>query len=225
MRVLIVEDEASIAEPLADGLRREGHDVSWAATAAEALAATIPDLVLLDLRLPDMDGYAVCRSIRERSNVPIIMLTARGEEIDKVLGLELGADDYMVKPFGFRELLARINAVMRRHQTAPAGDAEAADEAQLNVGRLRINRRAHRVHVGDNELELTPTEFELLWQLATNEGNVCTRDDLLRDVWQTTWASSGKTVDVHVASLRRKLGDGRWIETVRGMGYRLVEHS
>lgn len=223
MQVLIVEDEESIAEPLGDALRREGYEVTWAPTGTDALAAPPVDLILLDLRLPDMDGYAVCRAIRERSQVPIIMLTARGEEIDKVLGLELGADDYLVKPFGFRELIARINAVMRRHQSPAVADSSTAATTDTAIGTLRIDRRAHRVHVADQEVELTPTEFALLWELASNVGAVCTRDALLRDVWQTTWSASGKTVDVHVASLRRKLGDGRWIETVRGVGYRLVD--
>jgi two-component system, OmpR family, response regulator RegX3 len=215
MRVLIVEDEDSIAVPLAQGLRREGFDVDRVATGAEALAAPTPELVLLDLRLPDVDGYDVCRELRSRSDVPIIMVTAKGEEIDRVVGLELGADDYVVKPFGLRELVARIRAVSRR-----AARRHENDES-LVVGPLRIDVRAHRASLADAELELTPKEFELLALLASEPGAVVDRERILRDVWHTTWYGSSKTVDVHVASLRRKLGDPGWIETVRGIGLRL----
>ena len=214
MRILLVEDEDTIAEPLAEGLRREGFDVERAATGAEALAAPEPDLVLLDLRLPDMDGLDVCRRLRERSQVPIIIVTARGEEADRVVGLELGADDYVVKPFGRRELIARIRAVTRR--TSPHHAA-----ATLRVGGLEIDERARRATLDGRELELTPKEFDLLAALAGDAGAAISRRRLLEEVWETSWYGSSKTIDVHVASLRRKLGDPGWIETVRGIGFRL----
>ncbi len=218
MRLLIVEDEDSIAIPLADGLRREGFEVERAATGAEALAAPEPDLILLDLRLPDMDGYAVAREVRSRSRVPIIMVTARGEEVDRVVGLEIGADDYVVKPFGLRELIARINAVMRRvADTGPSN--EAPDE--LVAGSLTVSLRAQRVSIGDADVNLTPREFDILAMLAADPGAVVSRDDILRRLWGTTWAVQTKAIDVHVSSLRRKLGDPAWVETVRGVGFRL----
>ena len=214
MKVLLVEDEDSIAEPLAEGLRREGFTVERAATGAEALAAGPADVVLLDLRLPDTDGYAVCRGLRERSDVPIIMVTARGEEVDKVIGLELGADDYVVKPFGLRELIARIHAVTRRNQPAPA-------VGSLHVGALEVDVRARRALLDGADLSLTAKEFDLLAALAAEPGAAVTRQQLLRQVWDTDWYGQTKTIDVHVGSLRRKLGDPGWIETVRGVGFRL----
>jgi two-component system, OmpR family, response regulator RegX3 len=216
MRVLVVEDEDSIAEPLAEGLRREGFTVSVAATGAEALAAGEADVVLLDLRLPDVDGLDVCRTLRERSNVPIIVVTARGEEADRVVGLELGADDYVIKPFGLRELIARIRAVTRR---AALGGRTGA--GPIAVGPLRVDERARHVQVSGQEIDLTPKEFDLLLALARDPGVVISRRRLLEDVWQTTWYGSTKTIDVHVAALRRKLGDPSLIETVRGVGFRL----
>lgn len=217
MRLLVVEDEDSIAIPLADGLRREGFDVERVATGAAALEAPEPDLVLLDLRLPDMDGYAVAREMRTRSRVPIIMVTARGEEVDRVVGLEIGADDYVVKPFGLRELVARINAVMRRVGDVP--DDDAPDER--TAGPLVVSMRTHRVTMGGEELHLTPREFDILAMLIEDPGAVVSRDDLLRRLWGTTWAVQTKAIDVHVSSLRRKLGDPSWVETVRGVGFRL----
>ncbi len=215
MNLLLVEDDASIAEPLVAGLRREGFLVEHVATGAAALAAAIPDLVLLDLRLPDIDGFTVCRELRARSDVPIIVVSARGEEVDRVVGLELGADDYLVKPFGLRELIARIRAVARRSR-----NGHVADDGIL-AGRVRIDLRAHRVIVDDREVQLTAKEFDLLVVLARDAGAVVDRDRILREVWQTTWYGSSKTIDVHVAALRRKLGDPTLIETVRGIGLRL----
>ncbi|HJX48233.1 MAG TPA: response regulator transcription factor [Gaiellaceae bacterium] len=215
MRILLVEDEDSIALPLAEGLRREGFVVERAATGAEALAAASADLVLLDLRLPDIDGLDVCRSLRERSDVPIIIVTARGEESDRVVGLELGADDYLVKPFGLRELIARIRAVTRRTS------ARGAVHEPLRVGALEIDERARRATLEGAVLELTPKEFDLLAALARDPGAAISRRRLLEDVWETSWYGSSKTIDVHVAALRRKLGDPGWIETVRGVGFRL----
>jgi DNA-binding response OmpR family regulator len=215
VRILIVEDEDAIAEPLATGLAREGFEVTRAATGAEALAAPLPDLVLLDLRLPDVDGTDVCRQLRARSDVPIIIVTARGEEIDRVVGLELGADDYVVKPFGYRELLARIHAVMRRARPA-------APDGACIVGPLVVDTRARRATLHDRELGLTTREFDLLALLASDPGNVVSRERLLREVWNTEWLGPTKTIDVHVAAIRKKLGDPRWIETVRGVGLRLA---
>jgi DNA-binding response OmpR family regulator len=215
MRILVVEDEDAIAEPLVDGLRREGFDVDRASTGAGALAAAPADLVLLDLRLPDTDGLDVCRELRGRSDVPIIVVTARGEESDRVVGLELGADDYVVKPFGLRELIARIRAVARR----ASGTTRAT--GPLQVGPLTVDERARRARLDGRELDLTPKEFDLLLALARDPGAAISRRRLLEEVWETTWYGSSKTIDVHVASLRRKLGDPGWIETVRGVGFRL----
>jgi two-component system, OmpR family, response regulator RegX3 len=215
VHILVVEDEDAIADPLVAGLRREGYDVSRVATGEDALEATPADLVLLDLRLPDIDGFDVCRRLRERSRVPIIMVTARGEEADRVVGLELGADDYLVKPYGLRELIARIRAVTRR---APSlGGATDV----LRVGGLEVDERARRVTLDGSALDLTPKEFELLAELARDPGAAVSRQRLLAEVWQTSWYGSSKTIDVHVAALRKKLGDPGWIETVRGVGFRL----
>jgi two-component system response regulator RegX3 len=215
VHILVVEDEDAIADPLVAGLRREGYDVSRVATGEGALEASPADLVLLDLRLPDIDGLDVCRQLRERSRVPIIVLTARGEEADRVVGLELGADDYVVKPYGLRELIARIRAVRRR--AASFGGAEGP----LRAGELEVDERSRRATVDGRELDLTPKEFELLAALARDPGAAVSRQRLLADVWQTSWYGSSKTIDVHVAALRRKLGDPGWIETVRGVGFRL----
>ena len=185
------------------------------ATGEEALEAALPDLVLLDLRLPGMDGTEVCRRLRARSDVPIIVVTAKGEEVDRVVGLELGADDYIVKPFGFRELLARIRAVMRRVHPG-------SDRSQIHVGELEIDVRGRRVTLAGESLALTTKEFDLLTLLASEQGAVVSRQRILREVWDTEWFGPTKTVDVHVASLRKKLGDPAWIETVRGIGLRLV---
>jgi two-component system response regulator RegX3 len=215
MRVLVVEDERAIAEPLAEGLRREGFEVEWASTGSAALEAAEADVVLLDLRLPDMDGLDVCRRLRDRSDVPIIVVTARGEESDRVVGLELGADDYVVKPFGLRELIARIRAVTRRGRTT------ARDDGATRIGELEVDPRSRRVRIGGREVDLTPKEFDLLAFLARDPGAVVSRPRLLDEVWETSWYGSSKTIDVHVAALRRKLGDAGWIETVRGVGFRL----
>jgi len=213
--VLIVEDEDAIAEPLAEGLRREGFAVTRVATGEDALKAALPDVVLLDLRLPDIDGYEVCRELRARSAVPIIVVTAKGEEVDRVVGLELGADDYVVKPFGLRELVARIRAVLRR------SGRRAADAETLDVDGLRLDLRSRRAWLDESELQLTVKEYDLLALLARDPGAVVTKQRILNEVWNTSWYGSAKTVDVHVASLRKKLGDPSLIETVRGVGLRL----
>lgn len=214
MRILLVEDDQDIAEPLVVGLRREGFEVAHVRFAADALAAPPADLVLLDLGLPDAHGFEVCRQLRMRSDVPIIMLTARGDEIDRVAGLELGADDYVVKPFGLRELSARIRAVSRRSTSTPA--------AAQTIGPLHIDRRAHRVELHGEELSLTPKEFDLLALLAQDPGAMVSRRDILSEVWDPHWYGTTRTVDVHVASLRKKLGHAEWIETSRGVGFRLA---
>ncbi len=215
MRVLLVEDQEEIAEPLATGLRREGFEVTWVATAAAALAAAEHELVLLDLRLPDRDGYEVCRELRARSGVPIIVISARGEEVDRIVGLELGADDYLVKPFGFRELVARINAVTRRTGARPPA------ARTLRVGELTVDTEGRRVILRGEEIALTAKEFDLLATLAARPGVVVSRRRLLDDVWDSRHHLATKTIDVHVAALRRKLGDPGWIQTVRGVGFRL----
>ncbi len=215
MHLLVVEDEDTIAEPLVDGLLAEGFEVTRVATGQDALDAAPVDLVLLDVRLPDIDGFTVCRELRSRSDVPIIMVTAKGEEIDRVVGLELGADDYVVKPFGLRELVARIRAVARR----TPGRHEARET--LVVGTIEVDVPARRATIDGRELQLTLKEFDLLALLASEPGIVVDRQRILREVWDTTWYGSSKTVDVHVAALRKKLGDPTLIETVRGIGLRL----
>ncbi|MDH4119328.1 MAG: response regulator transcription factor [Acidimicrobiia bacterium] len=218
MRLLIVEDDPSIAEPLVSGLERQGYAVTWVKTGVDALNAPEHDLVLLDLGLPDLDGQVVCRRLRERSTVPIVVVTARSDELDRVTLLELGADDYVVKPYGFRELVARIRAVLRRTARDDVGEDPTG---RLEVGNLTIDQRTRGVKVGDAELFLTPKEYDLLLLLAEDAGAVFTRDQILRAVWDENWWGSTKTLDVHVASLRKKLGDPSLIETVRGVGYRM----
>jgi DNA-binding response OmpR family regulator len=218
MRVLLVEDDQAIATPLVRGLEREGFHVRHCDRGGDALAALgdeASDVVLLDLGLPDVDGFDLCREVRARSDVPIIVVTARGDEVDRVVGLELGADDYVVKPFGLRELVARIRAVSRRAMVRPESDDEA--------GRLHVDRRTRRVVVDGAEVSLTPKEFDLLALLADDPGAVYGRQQILDEVWDPHWYGPTKTLDVHIGSLRRKLGDARWIETVRGVGYRLGE--
>jgi two-component system response regulator RegX3 len=217
-RLLLIEDEEAIAAPLVEGLEREGYSVGVARTGAEAMASEPSDLVLLDLGLPDVDGTDLCRLLRAQSSTPIIVLTARGSEIDRVLLLELGADDYMVKPFGFRELVARIRAVRRR---TTASDESTGGSGVQTIGSLRIDHRTRRVFVDDEEIELTPKEFDLLARLARDAGAVVRREQLIEEVWDANWWGPTKTLDVHVASLRKKLGRPTWISTVRGVGYRL----
>jgi len=223
--VLLVEDEESITTPLTAALAREGFDAAVAGTAAEALElarSLEPDVVLLDLMLPDGSGLDVCRELRRTSKVPIIVVTARGDEADRVVGLELGADDYVVKPFSARELVARIRAVLRRTEAL----AEPPADEVLRVGPLAVDS-ARRVASLDGEaLELSRKEFEVLQLLARESGRVVTRERLLEEVWDTAWFGSTKTLDVHVSALRRKLGDDpsapRLIHTVRGVGFRLA---
>lgn len=199
------------------GLAREGFEVTVVDTGKAALAADLPDLVLLDLGLPDLDGRAVCRELRQRSGVPIVVVTARGDEIDRVTLLELGADDYVVKPFGFRELVARIRAVLRRTSDRPPDTG-----SELTCGPLSIDLRSRGVRYGGVDVALTAKEYDLLVHLATDAGAVCTRDRIMAEVWDAHWWGSTKTLDVHIASLRKKLAP-ELIETVRGVGFRLVD--
>ena len=219
VKVLVVEDDPSVADGIIDGLGDAAFDVHHSATGAAALddfATFAPDIVLLDLGLPDMDGTDVCRALRKQSTVPIIVVSARGDEIDRVVSLEMGADDYIVKPFGMRELVARIRAVARRtsNTEAPAGPTERT------FGALSIDTRAQRVSLAGEDIHLTPTEFELLVYLTEDPGAVCRRSDILNDVWETNWFGTTKTLDAHVAAIRKKLGNSGWIESVRGVGFR-----
>ncbi|WP_225823779.1 response regulator transcription factor [Streptomyces naphthomycinicus] len=236
MRLLLIEDDDRIAGPLTEGLGRYGFTVDRVRTGAAGLADTVqaPDLVLLDLGLPDMDGLDVCRTLRARSAIPIIMITARGEEADRVVGLELGADDYLAKPFGVRELVARIRAVTRRtgtQQTLPqAAHAPAAERAPASpptvaaqrLGPLEIDRRTRQVRLEGREIALSPREFDLLAHLADDPGAVHSRQQIMDSVWDPHFFGPTKTLDAHVAALRRKLGDPTWIITARGVGFRLT---
>jgi DNA-binding response OmpR family regulator len=223
MKILVVEDDESVAAGVLEGLARAGFQASHVADGAGALAevrASGPDFILLDLGLPDMDGTDLCRAIRALTTTPIIVVSARDEEIDRVLALELGADDYLVKPFGMRELVARIRAVARRSEDR-SGDGQAASGSTRQIGPLSIDQRSRRVLVDGAEVHMTVKEFELLYYLAEDPGAVCPRSDILRAVWNGNWYGTTKTLDAHVAAIRKKLGDPRWIEAVRGVGFRL----
>ncbi|MFD9739762.1 response regulator transcription factor [Umezawaea sp. NPDC059074] len=218
MRVLLVEDDDPIALSLTQGLLRHGYEVDRVGTGAAALAAAPADVVLLDLGLPDVDGLDVCRELRARTDVPIIVITARADEVDTVAGLEVGADDYVAKPFGVREVIARIRAVLRRTRREQPDDT--TPEAQ-RLGTVALDRRARRVHVADEEVALTPKEFDLLALLAESPGAVFTREHLIEAVWDEQWFGSTRTLDVHVSALRRKFGAAITVSTVRGVGFRL----
>ncbi|MER5936822.1 response regulator transcription factor [Streptomyces sp. NPDC001928] len=270
IRVLLIEDDETIAEPLVEGLGHFGLTVDHVTTGAEGLRSEYGDVVLLDLGLPDMDGIDVCRGIRQVSDVPVIILSARGEEADRVLGLELGADDYLAKPFSMRELVARVRAVTRRSQRTEAGAQPVRVETPLDRGRtealverlraeagaqpaltapptppsyeaapsasyedpvprppyapgpLVVDRRTRQVWVGEIPVTLTPKEFELLALLTEDPGAVYSRQQILDRVWDPHYEGPTKTLDVHVASLRRKLGAAEWIQTLRGVGFRLA---
>jgi two-component system, OmpR family, response regulator RegX3 len=222
-RVLVVEDEESFSEALSFMLRREGFEVAVAADGNAALTEfdrTGPDLVLLDVMLPGLSGTEVCRALRQRSTVPIIMLTARDSEIDKVVGLELGADDYVTKPFSSRELVARIRAVLRRR-----GDTEELVPAVLEAGPVRMDVDRHVVSVGGEPVQLPLKEFELLEMLLRNAGRVLTRGQLIDRIWGADYVGDTKTLDVHVKRLRAKIepdpSEPKHLVTVRGLGYKL----
>ena len=219
--VLVVEDETSIASYVALYLKNAGYRIQTAGTGREALeraAAEKPSLIVLDLMLPDVDGLEVCRRIRQTSDVPILMLTARDEDVDKIIGLEVGADDYLTKPFNPRELVARVKSVLRR--SVP--ERREAQTKQIKHGDLEIDVGRREVLVSGTEVQLAPKEFDLLWELLDHRGLVLTRDQLLERVWGYTFAGDTRTVDVHVRQLRRKLGEASPIVTVWGVGYKVA---
>jgi DNA-binding response OmpR family regulator len=223
VRVLLVEDEESISEPLSNALRRAGFETILARGAEEALARFAgekPGLILLDLMLPDGDGLDVAKRIRTQGETPIIILSARGEEADRVIGLELGADDYVSKPFSAAEVVARIRAVLRR--TGPP----AASTAPVRIGELELDPRSRRASMSGEALALTRKEFDLLALLVANAGSVVRREEIMAEVWDENWFGPTKTLDVHVSALRRKLrddpADPRYLETVRGVGFRFA---
>lgn len=237
-KILVVDDEAVLVETIAYNLEQAGYQVVTVADGSSALDAArqqTPDLIILDIMLPGMDGLEVCRQLRREHNTtttPILMLTAKGDEIDKVVGLEVGADDYVTKPFGRRELLARVRALIRRSDYPSSNDdhyvAEAPQEVRppsrdLVAGPLRIDLAGRRVNCRGNDLELQPKQFELLTYLVRNRGTVLTRDQLLHNVWGYDYAGDTRTVDVHVRWLREKLEEDpanpKLIQTVRGVGY------
>jgi DNA-binding response OmpR family regulator len=218
--ILVVEDEPSIASFVAMYLKRAGFTVRVAGTgegALEAAAAEVPSLIVLDLMLPDLDGIDVCRRVRQRSDVPILMLTARDDDIDKIIGLEVGADDYLTKPFNPGELVARVKSILRRANP----ERRELESATLEHGDLMIDAGSRELTVGNEEIQLAPKEFDLLWELLDHRGLVLTRDQLLERVWGYTFAGDTRTVDVHVRQLRRKLGDASPIVTVWGVGYKV----
>ena len=212
-RILIVEDDAGIAGSLDRGLTRAGYATTTAATAEQARAAEAYDVVLLDLGLPDGDGIDLCLDLRRRSDAAILVITARGEEPDRVAALDAGADDYIVKPFGFAELTARIRAVLRRSQVTGIH--------LLRHGRLTVDTRTRQVTYGAEDVPLTPTEFDILECLATDPGRVVARQEIIERVWNTHWYGPTRVLDVHIAALRRKLGDSAMILTVYARGFRL----
>jgi DNA-binding response OmpR family regulator len=212
-RVLVVEDDTGIATQLVRGLARAGYEAGSVGTGRAALDAPTPDVVLLDLGLPDIDGGEVCRRLRETSDVAIIVVTARGEESDRVLALDQGADDCLVKPFGLAEVLARVRAVLRRTKPLSA--------ELLRHGGLSVDLRTRKVTVGGQEIALTPKEFDILECLAADPGRVVTRSEIFERAWDAHWYGPTKVLDVHVAALRKKLGDQVRIDTVYGRGFRL----
>jgi DNA-binding response OmpR family regulator len=218
--ILIVEDESSIASFVALYLKNAGYAVRTVATGGEALqhvAGDPPSLIVLDLMLPDIDGIEVCRRIRKSSDLPILMLTARDEDVDKIIGLEVGADDYLTKPFNPRELVARVKSILRRS----TAERRQPETAVIQHGDLTVDAGRREARVGGQEVQLAPKEFDLLWELLDHRGLVLTRDQLLERVWGYTFAGDTRTVDVHVRQIRRKLGDASPIVTVWGVGYKV----
>jgi len=223
--ILVVDDEQLITESLSYSLKREGFNVASVAdglSAIQAVEELKPDLVVLDLMLPDISGFEVCRRLRAFTTIPVIMLTARGEEIDRVLGLEVGADDYLAKPFSFRELLARIQAMLRRVQL----DRQTTQPQPLAARQLSLDPVARRVYKGENELQLSAREFDLLAILMKNAGRAMSRDELIKLVWGDDWVGDPRTLDVHVRWLRLKIEEDpaspQYLQTVRGYGYRFA---
>jgi len=225
--VLIVDDDEKLGALLAEYLGRFGWSVRTTITpegGLRALAAEAPDIVILDVMLPGVDGFEVCRRIRQTSRVPIVMLTARGDVMDRIVGLELGADDYVVKPFSGGEVIARIRAILRRAQPAPG--AEEEPPGPVAVGELHVDVASRRARLGDDELQLSRKEFDLLSELIRHAGRVVTREQLMDRVWDENWFGSTKTLDVHIRWLRQKLGDDpadpRYLHTIRGVGFRFT---
>ncbi|MEJ8547271.1 winged helix-turn-helix domain-containing protein [Brevibacillus borstelensis] len=227
-KILVVDDEASIVKLLQFNLEKAGFQVITACDGKQALEmarSEQPDFIVLDWMLPKLEGMEVCKTLRqERNNTPILMLTAKDDELDKILGLELGADDYLTKPFSPREVIARVKAILRRTQTSPES-ADAPEEVVLQFGEIRIYPEKYEVFRGSEKVELTPKEFELLHYLASHHGRVLTRDQLLNAVWNYDFIGDSRIVDVHVSHLREKLEEDtknpRYIKTVRGLGYKL----
>jgi DNA-binding response OmpR family regulator len=223
-KILVVDDEPLITESLEYSLKQEGYEVAVAHDGHQALEITreeAPDLIVLDIMLPGMDGWETCRRLRQESTVPIIMLTARGQEIDRVLGLEMGADDYLAKPFSFRELLARMRAIFRR-----MAFEEAPKATQIQIGDVLLDVDAHKVYKKDQELALTQKEYDLLRTLMAHAGQVVSRAELLDQVWGVEWLGDTRTLDVHVRWLREKIEEDpsqpHYVQTVRGVGYRFA---
>ncbi len=225
-KILVVEDDRNLLDTLQYNLRQEGYEVVTAVDGAEALDIARrekPDLIILDIMLPKLSGFEVCRILRKEMSVPVMMLTARADEVDKIVGLEIGADDYMTKPFSLREFMARVRALLRRAKVTPAQTGRPV--APLKIDDLEIDTARHQVLKGASTLELTPKEFDLLAFLAKNKGLVFSRDQLLEKVWGYDFAGDTRTVDVHVRWLRGKIEDNpnqpKLLRTVRGVGYKL----
>ena len=221
--ILIIEDERPIAELLKYSLEREGYAVRMAHTGADGLAAIEakkPDLILLDLMLPDIDGLSICRQVTARRQAPIIIVSAKNDQVDKIIGLEYGADDYITKPFDIREVLLRMQSVLRR---GAAASPLPGSEDVLTLGDLTLIRSKHEVKKGASRIELTPKEFDLLAILLENKGKVLSRAELLEKVWEFAYIGDTRTVDIHIQRLRRKLGADKLIETVFGVGYKIRE--
>jgi two-component system OmpR family response regulator len=226
MKVLVVEDDPRISDVLEYALKADGYEVQKAQRGREAIALAkqfSPALIVLDVGLPDIDGFEVCRSIRKSSDVPILFLTSRTDEIDRVVGLEIGGDDYVVKPFSPRELLARIKAIRRRRDRPASAASESAGETELRYGPITIDPEKFRVTSGNREINLTAQEFKLLELLVRHPGRVFTREQVLNRAWGDGGLVADRTIDVHVKTLRKKFGKLDFIETVRGIGYRARE--
>ncbi|MGI5452452.1 response regulator transcription factor [Streptomyces sp. CA-249302] len=225
MHVLLVEDDRDVAEALQGALGRYGYHVAWVATGGHALTAPDADFVLLDLGLPDMDGLDVCREFRARGDVPLIVISGRGSETERVVGLELGADDYLVKPFLVRELIARMRAVLRRHSVRPGGPHRPPTAPRDLYGRVAVDRRGHRAYLDGSEVRLSPKEYALLAFLTERVDSLVTRETIMSSVWDSNWLGPTKTLDTHVTALRHKLGEALSIQSVRGVGFRLGVRS
>jgi DNA-binding response OmpR family regulator len=226
MKVLVVEDDPRISDVLEYALKAEGYEVHKAQRGREAIElakGSAPALIVLDVGLPDIDGFEVCRNIRKFSDVPVIFLTSRSDEIDRVVGLEIGGDDYVVKPFSPRELLARIKAVRRRHDRVVSESTEKPGESELRYGPITIDLEKFRVRSGGREVVLTAQEFKLLELLVRHPGRVFTREQVLNRAWGEGGLVADRTIDVHVKTLRKKFAKLDFIETVRGIGYRARE--